>query len=151
MATVTITGEDTLVLFDRVLTDLADGDVSAITFPNDLVTMKTGKNGNTIFSENANGNNAEMVIRLNKGSGDDRFLQGRLDAQSRDFASAVLANGSFVKAMGDGDGNKVNEVYVLKGGTIYKGVESKDNVEGDTTQAVSVYNMRFAVAGRSFQ
>ena len=151
MATVTITGDDTLVLYDRVITDLADGDVSAITFPNDLVTMKTGKNGNTIFSKNANGINAEAVIRVNKGSSDDRFLQNRLDAQQRDFAGSILANGSFVKRMGDGQANVVSENYTMNGGVIYKGVDSKDNVDGDTTQAVSIYNFRFAVAGRSFQ
>ncbi|TDE17715.1 hypothetical protein [Dyadobacter psychrotolerans] len=151
MATNTITGEDTLVIYDRVLTDMADGDVSTITFPNDLVTMKTGKNGNTIFFKNANGINAEAVIRVNKGSSDDRFLQGKLDAQQRDFASSSLAAGSFVKRLGDGQGSVVSEVYVMGGGVIYKGVESKDNVEGDTTQAVSVYNMRFAQAVRSMQ
>ena len=48
MAVFSLTGEDTLVLWDRVFTDLADDTVSEFTFPNNLVTVKTGKNQNTI-------------------------------------------------------------------------------------------------------
>ena len=51
MATDTITGQDTLTLYDRVFLDLADGDASTITYPNDMVAVSTGKNGNTIFTK----------------------------------------------------------------------------------------------------
>lgn len=151
MGITTITGDDTIILYGRVLTDLADGDTSTITFPNDLVTMKTGKNNNTIYSKNANGTNGEAVLRVMKGSSDDRFLQGKLDAQMRDFPAATLATGSFVKRLGDGVGKIVNETYVLAGGVISKNVESKDNQDGDTSQSVSVYNFKFANVVRSMQ
>ena len=55
MTTTTITGKDTLTLYSRVFTDFADGDASLLSHPNDLVEMKTGKNGNTIYTKNETG------------------------------------------------------------------------------------------------
>lgn len=149
MATFTITGDDTLTLFNRVFVDIADGDTSAIAFPNDLVAMKTGKNGNAIYAKNAQGNNADLTLRLIKGSSDDEFLQSQLDAQERDFPSFALANGSFVKRLGDGLGNVKLEKFQMQGGVIRKTPDSKENVEGDTEQAVTVYQLMFTRAGRS--
>jgi hypothetical protein len=149
MATFTITGDDTLTLFDRVFADIADGDTSTITFPNDLVTMKTGKNGNALYSRNAQGNNADVVLRLVKGSSDDEFLQSQLDAQERDFPSFALANGSFVKRLGNGLGDVKLEKYQMQGGVIRRIPDSKENVEGDTEQAVTSYQLMFTRAGRS--
>ena len=48
----TLTGNDTLTLFDRVLRDFGDGDVAMLTFPNDAFASVTGKNGNSIYSQN---------------------------------------------------------------------------------------------------
>ena len=151
MTTNTITADDTLTLFGRVFNDMADGDVSTITFPNNLVEMKTGKNRNTIFSKNTTGENAEMVLRLIRGSSDDQFLQGKLSTSVTDFASTVLATGEFVKRLGDGLGNVARDVYTLGGGVIMKNVEAKENVEGDIVQGVSIYNMKFATVVRSIQ
>jgi tRNA splicing ligase len=151
MTTFTLTGEATLTLYDRVFTDLADGDVSTVTFPNNLVELKTGKNRNTIYSRNAMGENGEMVLRLVRGSSDDRFLQGKLSLMERDFISSELCNGQLAMRLGDGNGTVVTDVYTLGGGLITKKVEGKENVEGDTTQAVSVYNLKFANVTRSAQ
>lgn len=149
MATYTVTGDDTLTLFDRVFVDIADGDTSTVTAPNDLVTMKTGKNGNTVYSRNAQGKNAEVVIRLIKGSSDDEFMQSQLDSQERDFPSFTLASGSFVKRLGDGLGNVKLEKYQMQGGVIRRIPDSKENVDGDTEQAVTSYQLMFANGGRS--
>ena len=151
MATATITGDDTLTLFDRVFTDLADGDTSAITFPNELATVKTGKNKNTIYAKNESGKNADLVLRINRGSSDDRFLQSKLASQNRDFASFTFAEGTFVKRVGDGQGNVSNEVYALRGGVFTREVDGKENVEGDTEQAVAIYNLRFAEVDRDWE
>ena len=126
-----ITGNDTLTLFDRVFVDLADGDTSVITFPNDLGDLKTGKNGNSIYVKNETGSNAEMVLRIVKGSADDKFLQGKLASQNNDFASFVLATGEFVKRFGDGEGTVSRDVYTLTGGIFAKNVDVKENVEGE--------------------
>ena len=68
----TLTGEDTIILNEAVLTDLADGDVGTLDFPNDIMAMSTGKNKNTIFAKDESGCNAELVIRVPRGSSDDK-------------------------------------------------------------------------------
>lgn len=151
MATYTVTSDDTLTVFDRVFTDYADDDVTVISFPNDNVTVKTGKNRNTIFSKNEPGNNANLVLRLMRGSGDDQFMQARIAEMEADFVSAQLANGEFVKRLGDGQGNVARDVYTLQGGVIVRRVDGKENVSGDISQGVAVYNMTFAMAQRSIQ
>lgn len=143
-----ITGNDTLTLADRVILDFADGDNSTIGFPNDLVSIKTGKNQNTLYARNEQGNNATMSLRLVRGSSDDKFLQSKLALVKGDFPSVILINGEFVKRLGDGKGTVIRDVYTLLGGTFSKNIEVKENVEGDTEQAVSVYNLVFAVASR---
>lgn len=151
MTTKTITGKDTLTLFDRVLVDLADGDASSITFGNDLVSVKTGKNKNTIYSGNETGNNANMVLRVMRGSSDDRFLQGKLTEQQKDITAFALANGEFVKRLGDGQGGVLRDVYTLDGGVFMKKNDGKENTDGDTEQGVVTYNMQFADVARSIQ
>lgn len=151
MATYNLVSDGTLTLWDRVFNDFADDDISAITFPNDLVTVKTGKNGNTIYSKNEPGRNATCVLRLIRGSSDDQFVQNRLSEMKRDFVSTQLADGEFAMRLGDGDGNVIRDVYTLKGGVVTRPVDGKENVSGDTTQGVSVYNITFADAERSIQ
>ena len=151
MPTYNLTSDDTLTLWDRVINDYADDDVSAITFPNDVVAVKTGKNQNTIYAKDEKGNNAMLVLRLIRGSSDDQFMQGKIAAMEADFVATELANGSFAKRMGDGQGNVRSDVYTMLGGVITRRVDGKDNVSGDTTQGVSVYNMMFAKAVRSIQ
>lgn len=150
-STDTITGDDTLTLFDRVIADLADGDTSMITYPNDLMTMSTGKNGNSIYAKNETGSNADLVLRLIKGSADDRFLQQKLTQANSDFAGQTLATGELVKRTGDGLGNITRVVTTLRGGMFQRRVDEKENVAGDTEQSVSIYRMKFARASRSIQ
>lgn len=146
-----ITAEDTLTIYDRVLTDFADDDTSSIAFVSDLVKLKTGKNKNTIFAKDETGTNATVTLRLIRGSSDDRFMSGKLSAMQRDFVGQSLATGEFVKRLGDGEGGVVRDVYTLLGGTFQKNVDGKENVSGDTEQAVAVYHMMFAQAKRSQQ
>lgn len=151
MTTFTVTSDDTLTLWGRVFNDFADDDVSSVSFPNNAVSVKTGKNQNTIYSKDEKGNNANVVVRLMKGSSDDQFLQGKIAAMEADFVATELATGEFVKRLGDGQGNVARDVYTLLGGVIVKRVDGKENVSGDTNQGVSVYNMVFAKAVRSIQ
>lgn len=151
MTTFTVTSDDTLTLWGRVFNDFADDDVSSVSFPNNAVTVKTGKNQNTIFAKDEKGNNANVVVRLMKGSSDDQFLQGKISAMEADFVATELATGEFVKRLGDGQGNVARDVYTLLGGVIVKRVDGKENASGDTNQGVAVYNMVFAKAVRSIQ
>lgn len=151
MATYNLVSDGTLTLWDRVFNDFADDDISAITFPNDLVTVKTGKNGNTIYSKNEPGRNATCVLRLIRGSSDDQFVQNRLSEMKRDFVSTVLASGQLALRIGDGEANIVTDVILLKGGVVTRPVDTKENVSGDTSQGVSVYNITFAEADRGIR
>lgn len=148
MGTVTVTSNDTLTLNGHVFVDQAFGDISRVTFPNELVNLKTGKNGNTVYAQNAPGFNANLELRLMRGSADDQFMQGLVLAPGASFPTTTLLSGTFVKMLGDGQGNVDFDTYKLSGGVIAKIPEGKENVEGDTEQAVVVYMIKFASANR---
>lgn len=149
MATVALSGNDTVTINGRILNDLADGAVVKLTYPNDISSMKTGKNGNTIYGLNETGKNAEVDIRVVRGSADDKFLNGLLTQQQANFAGWPLMIAQFIKKLGDGQGNITSDIYVLSGGVFRKQVEGESNVEGDTSQSVSVYMMKFSNSPRA--
>lgn len=151
MTTFTITGDDTFIVYDQVITDLANDDVSTVTFGANIFESKVGKNGNTIHAFNEQGNTADVIIRVIKGSTDDRFLQGKIDGFIKDKVGSALAFGSFVKRLGDGSGNIVSESATLLGGVIKKQPGTKGNTSGDTEQAVSVYEFFFPSVKRGIQ
>lgn len=150
MAVMTLTGGDTLTLDGNNIVDLCDGDTSTITFENNLVEYKTGKNRNSIFAKNEQGNNAVLSLRVNRGSADDKRLQRRLSEYDRNPTGFILVNGTFVKRLGDGQGNTVKDTYSLNSGIFTKNVDTKENIEGDTEQAVSIYTIAFVDVRRSF-
>lgn len=145
----TLTGDDTLMLWSRIFNDFADDSVIDIQYPNDLVTIKTGKNQNTIYAKNEQGNNVTAIFRVMMGSADDKFLNTKLESLKENFAGFILGSGTFTKFLGDGLGDIVNNVYNLTGGIIGKRIEAQENVSGDTNQAVAIYNMKFALGTRS--
>jgi len=151
MSIFTVTSNDTLVLNGRVFNDFATDDVTQITMPNELVNVKTGKKGNSIISQNAQGLNGVLTLKLNRGSSDDQFLNGILSGSLKDFPSTVLLAGSFVKRLGDGQGNIINDVYNLAGGTISKIPEGKENASGDVAQGEVTYIIKFTNVSRSMQ
>jgi hypothetical protein len=146
---VVLSGNDSVTLDNSLLSDFADGAIAVLTFPNELSTTKTGKNNNTIYAENKTGENAELVLRLMKGSADDKKLNTRLAQQLNNYSQFVLVNGQLTKFLGDGRGKTLSDTYVLSGGTFTKGVEAQSNVEGNTDQSVSIYTIRFASARRA--
>lgn len=138
---VSLTGEDTIQIDSRILNDLADGDCVKIIFPNDKAVLKVGKNGNTIYAQNAEGERADIEIRLLAGSADDRVLSSRLAEQNNDFSSFILVTATFVKRVSDGAGNVASIVYPFFGGIFKKNVETKTASEGDTEQSVAIYTL----------
>lgn len=146
---VSLTGSDVTKINNRLLTDLADGDAVTLTFPNDISNIKTGKEGNAIFAKNETGNQAEVVIRVLRGSADDRYLNNELNALKNDFSGYVLLNAEFIKKVGDGQGNITHDTYLCTRGMPAKQVEAKTSSEGDTEQSVSVYTLRFAYCERT--
>lgn len=147
--TVSLTGTDVIKINNRLLSDLADADAAALTFPNDLAVVKTGKNGNAIFAKNETGNQAEVVIRVLRGSSDDKYLNNELNMMKNDFSAYVLLTGEFIKKVGDGAGHIASDTYLCTGGVPAKQVEVKTSAEGDVEQSVSVYTIRFANCERT--
>lgn len=152
MTTFNITGDDTFTAFNRIFKDFATADVSTFTFNNNIVDAKTGKNQNTIYAKNETGNNAEVVLKLMRGSDDDAFMSNLLaQIDQGDFPSFQLGTGQFVKRLGDGQGNVRRDVYNLAGGIITKKPDNKENVEGDTEQGAVIWRMMFARVTKSIQ
>lgn len=149
MATQSLTGNDTISIDGIPLVDLGDGDVGALTYPNELVGVKTGKNGNSIFALNETGDQADLVIRVLRGSKDDKTLNSRLASMKADFAGFITITGQVIKKVGDGLGNVTNDIYDLSGGVFSKRVETISNVEGNTDQSLAIYNIKFTNSPRS--
>lgn len=151
---VSLTGKDTISigsrgLAPRILADLADGDTGMLDFPNNLVEAKTGKNGNTIYAFNSTGVVGTMTVRTLRGSADDKYLNSEMNRYKLDPASYTLLDGEIIKRVGDGIGNVTNDVYSLDGGIVQKMPNVKENVEGDTEQAVTIWQIVFANSDRS--
>lgn len=148
MSTVAMSGLDTIKINNRILADLADADAVALTFPNEIASVKTGKNGNSLFSANETGRQAEVAIRVVRGSSDDKFLNNLLSQQIANFAGFILMTGEFVKRIGDGLGSVASDTYINSGGVFSKQVEAKSNAEGDSEQSVSIYTIKFSNSPR---
>ena len=146
---VALSGDDTIVINNRTFADLADGDIGVLEYPNEIASVKTGKNGNSIYSLNESGKQADLSIRVLRASADDKFLNNLLALQLRSFASFVLMAGEFIKKVGDGQGNIANDTYIASGGIFTKIPGAKSNVEGDSEQSVVVYNLKFSNAPRT--
>lgn len=144
-----LTGGDLIIVKDRQLSDFGDGDVVSFDLPNNIADGKRGKNGNAIIAFNSTGQTTTATIRILKGSPDDKFFNQEMNIYLRDKASYVLMSGEFIKKSGDGEGNVVNDILTMSGGFVQKIPNMKDNVEGDTEQGVSVYQIMFMNVNRS--
>lgn len=149
MTTIAASGNDTVSINNRILTDFADENVAELTFPNDVATVKTGKNGNSIYGLNESGKVSELLLRIIRASSDDKFLNGLLALQNGNFAGFPLMIGQFIKKIGDGKGNITNDIYVLSGGVFKKMVPGKSNVGGETEQSISIYTLTFSNSPRA--
>ena len=150
MGLMSLTGDDTLVINNRPIhIEFAEGDTATIDFPNELVSMSTGKNKNTIYAKNEAGNNFDLVFSVMRNGAVDRFLNGLQAQQDDDWAGFVLMDGAFTKRLGDGQGNVSYDTYILEGMIFVKKVSTKGNVSGDTEQGKAQYTLRGALATRA--
>lgn len=149
MGSLSLVGNDTIKIGDRLLADFGPGEVAKISYATELATVKTGKNGNTIFVQNASGFQASLEVKVIRGSSDDKALQTFLTSYRSDPVLYVVQNAELVKKLGDGAGKVTADTYVLTGGIPTKQVEAVVNVEGDTEQAISVYTWVFATSDRA--
>ena len=149
MSVYALTGNDSFILNDRVLNDYTDGSTVEIAYDNDRVGMSTGKNNNTVYSDNRQGSNATVTLRIIRGSKDDKWLNGLSIEQDKDLPSFAVMNGSFTKRVGDGLGNVTFDNYVLLGGVFLRYPDVQENLQGETEQGTAVYQLRFARAQRA--
>lgn len=144
-----LTGNDTLIINNRVISDFSDGSTVEISYENDKVGISTGKNDNTIYSDNRQGSNCSITLRLLRGSSDDIYFNGLSISQSNDLPAFSLMNGSFSKRIGNGAGIVKFDNYVLQGGAFRRNVDAQENLQGETEQGTSVYQIFFAKAQRA--
>ena len=138
-----LTGQDTVVLWGRVLTDFADGDVATITADNNIANSVVGKNGNIIIAKDEQGKKCTITLRLLKGSSDDAFINTYYKTYEVDSALFVLGNGSFAKRLGDGAGNVQYDTFYARAIHFTRPpYDVTSNVNGATDQAVTVYTMQ---------
>jgi len=148
MASVSLTGADVLKIDDRLLSNFADGTVANIEFPNNVVEAKKGKDGSAIYAFNSTGFQANVTLRIVLGSPDDKYMNSRFQEYRLDPAAFLLIDGVFTKRSGDGEGNVTNIIYRLNGGVIQQLPNTQSNVEGETEQAVSIWNVTFTNSNR---
>lgn len=149
MAVYALTGNDDLFFNNYQLTEFTDNSTITITFPNEKVGTSTGKNGNTVFATNTQGENVQVELRILAGGKDDAYLNGLSIQQNRDLPSFTLLNGSFSKRVGDGKGNVKRINYTLLGGVIRQNIDAQENLTGDTEQGTALYRLTFAQGGRA--
>lgn len=149
MSTTSLTGKDTIKINNRILNDFADGDTADLVHPNKLVNVKTGKNGNSIYAYNYSGQQCEVTLRILRGSSDDKYLNNLLALFKNDPAAFSLIQGEFGKNVGNGAGGITQDIYIMSGGVFDKNVDVKENTEGDTEQAISIYHLVFSNSPRS--
>jgi hypothetical protein len=149
VGSVSLVGKDTVIIKNRIFKDFGNGDTINIDFPNNLVEAKIGKNGNRIFAYNSNGEVVTVTIKLLRGSADDKFLNTEITTFKGNPPSYILMTGEFIKNIGDGAGNISGDTYTFDGGIVQKYPSVKENTEGDTEQALSIYQLIFTNTSRS--
>lgn len=148
MSFTALSGQDTLILNNYIFTGLGDANYAELTFPNEIASIKTGKNGNSIFGFNESGKQCELKIRVLRGSSDDKFLNNLLSQQQANFAGTVLLQGQYIKKIGDGQAGITADTYVLSNGVFVKIPEAKSNAEGDVEQSLAIWMIKFTLAPR---
>ncbi len=149
MPTVSLTGNDTIILNNRNFVDFAVDDICTLNFADNVAELRVGKNGNAIYALNENGRAADVVMNLVRGAPDDTFMNNLFNLQKSNFAGFPLMIGQFLKFVGDGLGNITKDTYLLTGGIFVKAVDVKSNVAGDVEQSVSTWTLKFSNAPRA--
>ena len=144
-----LTGKDTISINGVNITDLAEGDVAVLSYPNPLTQLKTGKNGNTLYGFAFSGRQCKLVLRVVRGSSNDKYLNQLLSIFKQSPQSFSLMTGVLVKNIGDGSGNVTSDTYTLSGGTFEFQTEVKENADGEVEQSVAIYKLQFSNAPRS--
>lgn len=141
--TVALSGDDTLQINNQVISSLANQDPGRLVLPNEMANVEQGKNGGSVYAQNAMGFIADLTIRLILAGVDDKYLNSLLNQQVTAFSSFTLMTAVYTKRVGDGQGNISNVIYQLAGGVFSKGPEAMTSARGDVEQSVAIFPIRF--------
>ena len=149
MPSISFTGNDSIIYANAdnpggvPLTGFGNGDVLTITWGADMSDTKVGKNGNAISARNAEGDLAEVVIKLLRGSDDDIMMNQDEASYLSDPPAFVCPTITATKMIGDGTGTIQRDTYNLLFGVPKRHVDMKENVSGDTDHALAVHPFWF--------
>ena len=147
------TAKDVIICEDYqgewLLSSFASGAVAELTAPNELSTITTGYNGNSLGSHNEPGRQRECTLRLVKGSEDDKRLNKNYNLwKNRDSKFKPLSM-AFTKHIAHSDGSITKDTVECFFGLPSGQPTQATNTEGDTEQVISVYVLRFGNSERS--
>lgn len=134
---------------DWILSDFADGTVAELAAPNELSTITTGYNGNSLGSHNEPGRQRDLTLRLVKGSNDDKRLNKAYNMwKNRDMRFRPLKM-SFTKYVAHSDDSiTVDTVECFFGLPAGQPGQMHDTA-GNNEQVISIYSIRFGNSERS--
>ena len=147
------TANDIIVCEDHagnfVLSDFADGTVAELSAPNELSSMTTGYNGNSLGAHNEPGRQRELTIRIVKGSEDDKRFNTNYNLwKNRDIRFKPF-NMTFTKNVAHNDGSITNDKVTCFFGLPTGQPTQMSDMAGNTEQVVSIYTIRFGSSERS--
>jgi len=145
---VSLTGDDTIIIGGQLITDFAIGVVAEITFPEDMVKVTRGKNGNTMYALNNQGWQSEVKLKILLGGPNDAFLNAQMVGMQSNFSGYTLLSGVFIKNVGDGLGNIKPVTYLMSGGVIKKNPMAQSVAEGTPEQSLAEWDFIFGNNGR---
>lgn len=148
MDSVALCGTDTLIFNQTVQGGLADGDFANVEYPDDIATMKIGKDGNVIAALNQAGRRAEVTVRYVRGSREDKAMNSLCTQWVTNPAAFTMLTGEYVKKVGDGTSKVASDNTVFSSGVPSRLPGVKGNAEGDADQGVAVYKIKFGRALR---
>jgi len=151
MATFSLNGNDTITFNGTVLLDLPNGKIVEVTWDDTLIEQKVGKNGNTISVFKPMGSKAKATLRVLRASSNDVIINSSLVQMQADFPSATPITLNLNKRFGNGSGDLssvVSDTIILSNGFITKNPSISSDVDGDTEQSVTIYEMTFPIFTR---
>lgn len=140
---ISLTGDDTVIIGGQLITDFAIGVVAEISFPEDMVKVTRGKNGNTVFALNNSGWQSEVKLKILLGGANDAFLNAQMVGMLNSFSGYVPLSGVFIKNVGDGQGNIKPVTYLMSGGVIKKNPTAQSVAEGTPEQSLVEWILTF--------
>lgn len=147
------TAQDIIICEDYegewILSDFADGTVAELAAPNEISSMTTGYNGNSLGAHNEPGRQRECTLRIVKASNDDKRLNKNYNLwKNRDIRFKPLTM-TFTKNVAHGDGSITKDTVECYFGLPAGQPTQATDVAGSTDQVVSVYMLRFGNSERS--